>query len=116
MNEHFYIENLGDRGLWVVILSTEMTSVYWNELQDTITQNRWSDVEVYFDFLYRNGFSNRFYKSRVGSTSKFMTRLQKCECSATVVTDHFFSRNVRLLDGSVLSSLQKSMYIKRITR
>jgi len=114
MNEYYYIENMGNKGLWIVILSTEMSSVYWKDLEQTILRNHWANIEVHFDFLYRNGFENRFFKSRLNETSCFASRLTKCECTETYITDRFFSDNICLLEGSALTCTQRRMYIKSI--
>lgn len=114
MNENFYIENLGNRGLWVVILSSESTSTYWTELEDVIHKNHWSDMDIHFDFLYRNGFRNRFYKTRIGTESEIVCQLHKCSCKCAFVTDRFFSLNAQLLEGSVLSNLQRKMYLSHL--
>lgn len=114
MNDYFYIENLGTKGLWVIVLTSENTSVYWRELEEYIAKNHWANVDVHFDFLYRNGFKNRFFKTTVNEDSRFVSQLQKWSCDRAIVTDRFFSQNLQLLDGSVLSFLQKRMYVNRI--
>ena len=72
MNENFYIENLGDRGLWIVVLSSENTSVYWSEIEALVTRNHWVDLDVHFDFLYPSnpqpiGFSGILLAKRQNS-------------------------------------------------
>ena len=114
MNENFYIENLGDRGLWIVVLSSENTSVYWSEIEALVARNHWVDLDVHFDFLYRNGFKNRFFKTRINAQSKIICRLERYTCEHAIVTDRFFSHNIQLLEGSVLSTLQRRMYISQI--
>ena len=49
----------------MVILSSEMTNYYWKELQTELANLNIADAEVYFDFLYRNGLKNRFFKSKL---------------------------------------------------
>ena len=114
MNENFYIENLGERGLWIVVLSSENTSVYWSEIEALVTRNHWVNLDVHFDFLYRNGFKNRFFKTRINAQSKIICRLERYTCEHAIVTDRFFSHNIQLLEGSALSALQRSMYINQI--
>ena len=114
MNENFYIENLGERGLWIVVLSSENTSVYWSEIEALVTRNHSVDLDVHFDFLYRNGFKNRFFKTRINAQSKIICRLERYTCEHAIVTDRFFSHNTQLLEGSVLSALQRRMYINQI--
>ena len=52
-NKEFQIIPLQERCLLVVILSSEMTSHYWKELQAQLANCNIADAEVYFDFLYR---------------------------------------------------------------
>lgn len=114
MNENFYIEYLGSQGLWIVVLSFENTSVYWSDLEAIIKKNQWSNIDVHFDFLYRNGFKNRFFKTRTSQDSKLVCSLQRCTCELANVTDRFFSNHKELLEGSALSGLQKRMYINKL--
>ena len=64
-NKEFQIIPLQGRSLLVVILSSEMTNYYWKELQTELANLNIADAEVYFDFLYRNGLKNRFFKSKL---------------------------------------------------
>ena len=93
-NKEFQIIPLQGRSLLVVILSSEMTNYYWKELQTELANLNIADAEVYFDFLYRNGLKNRFFKSKL----KGMMLIS----------------NSKWIDSSVLSSFQKIFYKKRI--
>lgn len=101
----------------VVILSSEMTSHYWKELQAELANCNIADAEVYFDFLYRNGLKNRFFKSELKGITLIANSLKKCEAPKEYikVADTFFASNSKWIDSSVLSSFQKVFYKRRIT-
>ena len=61
----YQIISLGEQSLLVVILSLEMMDNYWTTLQSELAQYNIANAEVYFDFLYRNGLKNRFFKNRL---------------------------------------------------
>ena len=105
-NKEFQIIPLQERCLLVVILSSEMTSHYWKELQAELANCNIADAEVYFDFLYRNGLKNRFFKSELkGEVHQKYIK----------VADTFFASHSKWIDSSVLSSFQKTFYKRRIT-
>ena len=116
-NKEFQIIPLQERHLLVVILSSEMTSHYWKELQTELANCNIADAEVYFDFLYRNGLKNRFFKSELKGITLIANSLKKCEAPQEYikVADTFFASHSKWIDSSVLSSFQKVFYKRRIT-
>ena len=116
-NKEFQIIPLQERHLLVVILSSEMTSHYWKELQAELANCNIADAEVYFDFLYRNGLKNRFFKSELKGITLIANSLKKCEAPQEYikVADTFFPSHSKWIDSSVLSSFQKVFYKRRIT-
>ncbi|WP_077153750.1 type II toxin-antitoxin system RnlB family antitoxin [Bacteroides bouchesdurhonensis] len=116
-NKEFQIIPLQERCLLVVILSSEMTSHYWKELQAELANCNIADAEVYFDFLYRNGLKNRFFKSELKGITLIANSLKKCEVPQEYikVADTFFASHSKWIDSSVLSSFQKTFYKRRIT-
>ena len=116
-NKEFQIIPLQERCLLVVILSSEMTSHYWKELQAELANCNIADAEVYFDFLYRNGLKNRFFKSELKGITLIANSLKKCEAPQEYikVADTFFASHSKWIDSSVLSSFQKVFYKRRIT-
>ena len=116
-NKEFQIIPLQERCLLVVILSSEMTSHYWKELQAELANCNIADAEVYFDFLYRNGLKNRFFKSELKGITLIANSLKKCEVpqESIKVADTFFASHSKWIDSSVLSSFQKTFYKRRIT-
>ena len=114
-NKEFQIIPLQGRSLLVVILSSEMTNHYWKELQTELANLNIADAEVYFDFLYRNGLKNRFFKSELKGIMLIANSLKKCEAPKEYikVADTFFASHSKWIDSSVLSSFQKNSFIKR---
>lgn len=114
MSEHFHIELLSNGDIFVIILSTEMTSVYWKELRNAISKLRRSNVKVYFDFLYRNGFQNRFFAAIVNKDSILEGRLRGCDMSEYYkrITNLYFRSHIDLLYGSALSKEHRIQFVR----
>lgn len=114
MSEHFHIELLSNGDIFVIILSTEMTSVYWKELRNAISKLRRSNVKVYFDFLYRNGFQNRFFAAIVNKDSILDGRLRGCDMSEYYkrITNLYFRSHIDLLYGSALSKEHRIQFVR----
>lgn len=113
MEKFFHIETDDQERILVIILSCEMTSVYWSELVNTLRERHCNNKIVYFDFLYRNGYENRFFVARIDERSNFKGRLRKCDAfgSFEAVTRHFFSTHKDLLVTSILSRQQIEQYL-----
>jgi hypothetical protein len=94
-----------------------MTNHYWSELQDRLANLNIVNAEVYFDFLYRNGLKNRFFKSRLNGTTLVVNSLKRCEAPDECINgaDAFFALHSQLIDSSALSSFQKIYFKKRIS-
>lgn len=108
MERFFHIEDIDSDRLLVIILSTELTSVYWKELLETFQRNMWRNRTVYFDFLYRNGYENRFFSAVLNNESRLMGRLHKCEIENTFdrMSRSYFARHADLLADSILTKGQ----------
>ena len=115
MGKYYHIESVDKDSLLVIILSCEMTSVYWNELLDTFREYQLGNKTVYFDFLYRNGYENRFFSAHLDDSYKFRGRLRKCEAYDIFeeVTRRFFSLHEDILLNSILSRQQVEHYLER---
>lgn len=113
MGKYFHIETVDKDRLLVIILSCEMTSVYWNELVSTFRENNLYNKTVYFDFLYRNGYENRFFLAHLDEQSNFQGRLRRCEFYDTfaAISHNFFSLHKELLSESILSNQQIENYL-----
>lgn len=57
----FHIEELGNRGIMITILSTELTSVYWAELVKAISKLHRPNVVIYFDFCIATDSKTDFF-------------------------------------------------------
>ena len=68
----YQIISLGEQSFLVVVLSLESTNVYWTALQSELATYNVANAEVYFDFLYRNGLKNRFFKTKLKGISLLM--------------------------------------------
>lgn len=115
MGKYFHIEKVDRDSLLVIILSCEMTSVYWNDLLNAFRDNHLGNKTVFFDFLYRNGYENRFFSAQLDESYKFRGRLRKCEVfdSFEEVTHRFFSLHEDILLNSILSKQQVEQYLER---
>ena len=108
MGQYFQIEKIDTESFLVIILSCELTSVYWIKLLDVFQKNRIANKTVYFDFLIRNGFDNRFFMSYLNGNSKFESQLRSCDvCDGfESISRSFFSMHMDLLSTSILSERQ----------
>ena len=90
-----------------------MTSVYWNELVATLRDGHYNNKTVYFDFLYRNGYKNRFFVANIDEQYNFRGRLKKCEDYNLfeAISHRFFSLHEELLATSILSKQQIEQYL-----
>lgn len=113
MERFFHIEDIDSDELFVIILSNELTSVYWEELLDTFQKNHWSNRTVYFDFLYRNGYENRYFSAFLNEESKLMGNLRRCQVSQSFdeISRRFFAIHSELLAGSILTNCQIEHYL-----
>lgn len=117
MNRYFNIvESNDNRGLFVTILSYEMTHTYWEELVNAIKAYNKPNMPVYFDYLYRNGLSNRFFKSSTDSLCRCSYNLQPHRLSheETLIFDKVFAANMRYVESSALTQIQKRMFIRKV--
>lgn len=113
MGKYFHIETVDQERLLVIILSCEMTSVYWNELLSTLRERQYSNKTVYFDFLYRNGYENRFFSASIDDQFLFKGRLRRCDVFDTfeTISRRFFTLHEELLKTSILSRQQIQQYL-----
>ena len=114
----YQIISLGERSFLVVVLSLEMTDYYWTALQSELAKYNVADAEVYFDFLYRNGLKNRFFKTKLMGVSLLNNSLRKCKATQECISasDKFFTLHKDVIEHSVLSSIQKTFFRKKLDR
>mgnify|MGYP006385026413 CR=1 FL=1 len=114
----YQIISLGEQCLLVVILSLEMMDNYWTTLQSELAQYNIANAEVYFDFLYRNGLKNRFFKTRLMGVSLLNNSLRKCKATqeCIIASEKFFALHKDVIEHSVLSSVQKMFFRKKLDK
>lgn len=114
----YQVISLGERSFLVVVLSLEMTDYYWTALQSELANYNVADAEVYFDFLYRNGLKNRFFKTKLMGVSLLNNSLRKCKATQECInaSEKFFTQNNDVIENSVLSSIQKTFFRKKLDR
>lgn len=114
----YQIISLGEQSLLVVILSLEMMDNYWTTLQSELAQYNIANAEVYFDFLYRNGLKNRFFKTRLMGVSLVNNSLRKCKATqeCIIASEKFFALHKDVIEHSVLSSVQKMFFRKKLDK
>lgn len=114
--QYFNIQNIEDNCLMVTILTTSMTSDYWDSLEDLLREMHAPNKTVYFDFMVRNGLMDRFYKSQTDETSKLTGELHKCTTTKNVLlsANTFFSEHEIYIERSVLTRSQKINFARRI--
>ena len=114
----YQIISLGEQSLLVVILSLEMMDNYWTTLQSGLAQYNIANAEVYFDFLYRNGLKNRFFKTRLMGVSLLNNSLRKCKATqeCIIASEKFFALHKDVIEHSVLSSVQKMFFRKKLDK
>ena len=116
MKQDLYkIIQLSATSLLVVILSYEMTDCYWTNLKSDLANYKIYDAEVYFDFLYRNGIRNRFFKSQLSRNNLLANTLKRCVApnDCLTVANAFFKQNKDALENSTLSDIQKEIFLNK---
>ena len=99
--------------LFVTILASEMTSVYWRQLSDSLVKMHAENKHVYFDFMMRNGLHDRFYETQTDSHSLLSRPLVRFQAEPSLVNfaNMFFSEQRKYLEMSALTSAQKSEFL-----
>lgn len=114
MSKKFHIVSLGDDSVLIIILSTEQTSAYWGELRHAVSKLNLPNVDIYFDFLYRNGLENRFFMSKLNNKSILGGRLRACDMAEKYknMANMFFKSHIEILNGSALSNVHRNQYVR----
>ena len=104
----FYITEC-DGMPFVIILSTEGTSEYWDELKKRLCVKGNEGRTVMFNFMYRNGNSRKaYFTSVVSDDLSDLSELKQCVYEKSMwrfelEIARFFKDKRELLEGSVLS-------------
>ena len=114
MVRNFHIVSLGNDSILIIILSTEQTSAYWKELMHAVSKLNRPNIDIYFDFLYRNGFENRFFSAKSNNKSILEGRLRACDIAEKYkyIANMFFKSHIEMLNGSALSNAHRNQYVR----
>lgn len=115
MNNYYNIQSITPSTFLVTILSCEMSEVYWESLIDDI-KNANKNTVVYVDFLFRNGFNDRYYVLQSNDDGKTILIPCKIELSVERVADLFFMKYPLFIEKSSLNTFQKKFYYNRLKR
>ena len=111
-NENYKVTIMDSHNFLVTILSTKPTDEYWEDLRKYLHYLQCTNANVYFDFLYRNGFSRRFFQTKLNGwvlPDNTLTPYQPSKYCLEIA-DNFFASHPEWIDTSVLTSNQKEEY------
>lgn len=115
MNNYYNIQIVSSSTLLITILSSEMSEVYWKKLIDDIKTIGKTAV-VYVDFLFRNGFKDRYYALQSNEEGKAILVPCQIELGVERVADLFYMEYPIYIEKSSLSTFQKKFYYNRLKR
>lgn len=116
MRSNYYnIQAIQPNVCLVTILSCEMTEVYWKQLMADLEPLS-KDVSVYVDFLFRNGFHDRYFKLILTTSKQVILEPFQIGCQISRIADLFFAENPVYIENSILSRFQKRFYCNRLKR
>lgn len=116
MRSNYYnIQSIQPNVCLVTILSCEMTEVYWKQLMADLEPLS-KDVLVCVDFLFRNGFHDRYYKLTSKTSNQVILEPFQIGCQISRIADLFFAENPVYIENSILSRFQKQFYCNRLKR
>lgn len=113
MNNYFQISRCNKEYVLVTILTSEMSSVYWENLLKTISKLNVRNRRIVFDYLFRNGLKDRFYETFTDDSSKIVVSLKKITASPYIVraADSFFLKHKEYVEISALTKRQKQSFL-----
>ena len=103
--------------IYVTVLTKDSTCCFWSELSQDILQLNKPNTMVYFDYLYRNGLSNRLFFSKtneLGICSLSLKTISKDMYFDITVFNEFFLDNINYIKDSGLTKFQKIFFEKKI--
>lgn len=115
--KNYELIRIDDHNYLAIILSVESIGSYINSLQHDISKLNSSVNGVYLDFLLRNGLNNRFYKIVIKNHSFDDSSISRCLATKELcdASNHFFVKNSKYIQRSVMSSSQKARYISMLS-
>lgn len=116
-NKAFHIIKLNGNRLLVILLSFDSYSEYWDDLCSTLASYNMTDAELYFDYLVRNGLSERFYKTKLNGLSLIPNSFSAFEAGSLVISEsnRYFREHPESLQTSALSEIQRKLFLRRLS-
>lgn len=113
MESYFQISRCNKKFVLVTVLTSEMSTVYWESLSQTISALNVKNRRIIFDYLFRNGLEDRFYETFTDDNSKIIVSLKKSDAPASIVraADSFFVKHKKYIEISALTKRQKQFYL-----
>lgn len=110
----YRIYKMKEGDVYIIILSKDVDAPYWESMKHDISILADEDSYVRFDFIYRNGLRNRFFRAKLSgrilmpnTLKKYVAGLEEREISRV-----FFDNNRPILESSVLSSRQREKFLR----
>lgn len=100
----------------VTVLSDDVTNPFWNSLCHVISSYNQPDADIYFDYLYRNGITNRFFYTKLENNTIVFNSVRRANVSHKIsdMFDNFYKAHSVYIDTSVLSTSQKNLYKRKL--
>ena len=116
MRSNYYnIQAIQPNVCLVTILSCEMTEIYWKQLMADLEPLS-KDVLVCVDFLFRNGFHDRYFKLTLTTSNQVILEPFQIDSQISRIADFFFAENPVYIENSILSRFQKQFYCNKLKR
>lgn len=112
--EYFKLIRIGHNSLLVIVLTCEMTEIFWNSLCDSILQTGISDGEMYMDYSYRNGDSNFSFYATITNYKIQQTNIKRCVFPKVIDRElvKFYKANKNYIVRSNMSRRKKMMLLE----
>ncbi|TKG94183.1 hypothetical protein EYV94_12920 [Puteibacter caeruleilacunae] len=113
----FHIEIVDSKKILVLPTSYLRTEVYLEELEGVLNKQYKNVSCVYFDFLIRNGLSDRYYSAKYVNGRILLNSFSKVEVlpKISALSDSFFAKNLTLISNSYLTKAQKFILKRKLT-
>lgn len=114
-NSKYYIIPVYEDSILVVINSWERFEYYLDELEAELS-HRSENLTVYFDFLVKNGPRDRFFKTTISQGKLDLRSFKsiKVETKLEEISNQYFSKNIKVLDDSLLTKAQRFLYKREL--
>ena len=105
--------------IYVTVLTKGSTCCFWSELSQDILQLNKPNTMVYFDYLYRNGLSNRLFFSKTneyGMCSLSLKTVSQDMFFDISIFNTFFIKNINYIKNSRLTKFQKLFFERKVIK